>query len=449
MTPIRKRFYAFFGIHMAFAWWVVLLLSMPAAGDDAGPIEFDMDFDSGGGVSVDSRSETHFELVLEDEQGYGPRGYMHFRLQGVEGKTVSFEFTNLGDSRMPSDYRLLYSETPLETLDYKRMDEAIGDGFSQEFQSDTVYIANYFPFPYQNTVEQVTQHQDCEYVTVEVIGQSHEGRAMYAMRISDPDVPNDEKNDVVALTRQHPGETTGSYQMDGMIAYVLDVFRDETRAFDDDYRFHFLPHANPDGIYRGIHRLCSQGYDLNRRWDRDSPVEIRNLKDYLDRNVTNAWWGFDLHATTNRTFTSLFYTRAASERHIDIVESIAAHIASLDGVGESEASQQARGFYYEALGGSMVVTEKWLYSEDYGAEYLRRQGRSFLKEVVAASPPLRAEASTPSWPLLGRPASTGARNKGLRGMPHPSEALTLIPALCVYSPNAFLTGSGGSTSSMP
>ncbi|MFP4191892.1 MAG: M14-type cytosolic carboxypeptidase [Candidatus Hydrogenedentota bacterium] len=406
MTHSKKRFSSL-SAHGALGLLMVLLMNA-SAGNDTGPIQFDTDFDSGGGVSADSRSDIHFELTLEDEQGYNPLGYMHFRLQGVEGKTVSFEFTNLDDSRMPSDFRLLYSETPLDELDYQRMDDPIGDGFSQGFQSDTVYIANYFPFPYENTVEQVTRHQDSEYVTVEVIGQSHEGRDMYAMRISDPDVPDDEKRDIVALTRQHPGETTGSYQMDGMIAYVLDVFREETREFDDDYRFHFVPHANPDGIYRGIHRLCSQGYDLNRQWDSDSPVEIRNIKDYLERNVTNAWWGFDLHATTNRTFTSLFYTRAASEQHIDLVESIAAHIESLDGIGESEAPQQARGFYYEALGGSMVVTEKWLYSEAYDAEYLRSQGRNFLQEVVAPSPPLRAEASTPLWPL-GRPADAGAR----------------------------------------
>ncbi len=389
MTYIITRLSGPLSANMLLGFVLAVLTIVPAAGDDIGSIQFDTDFDSGGGVSVHSRTETHFTLTLEDEQNYGPLGYMHFRLRGVEGETVSFEFTNLGDSRMPSDYRLLYSETPLEELDYQRMDEAIGDGFSQEFQSDTVYIANYFPFPYQNTVEQVTRHQDCEYVTVELIGQSHEGRDMYAMRISDPDVPDDEKRDIVALTRQHPGETTGSYQMDGMIAYVLEVFRDETRAFDEDYRFHFLPHANPDGIYRGIHRLCSQGYDLNRQWDSDSPVEIRNLKDYMERNVTNAWWGFDLHATTNRTFTSLFYTPAATERYMAIVESMAAHIVSLDGVGSSTASQQARGYYHEGLGGSMVVTEKWLYSEDFDVEFLHGQGRSFLREVVARPSGLR------------------------------------------------------------
>ncbi len=393
MTHANKRFSSW-GAHAALGLLMAILASTSAA-SDGGQIQFDTDFDSGGGVSVDSRDETHFSLTLEDEQNYSPLGYVHFRLRGVEGKTVSFEFTNLGESRMPSNYRLLYSETPLEGLDYQRMDETVGGGFSQEFQSDTVYIANYLPFPYRNTVEQVTQHQDCEYVTVGVIGRSHKGRDMYAMRISDPGVPDDEKRDIVALTRQHPGETTGSYQLDGMIAYVLDVFRDETRAFDDDYRFHFLPHANPDGIYRGIHRLCTQGYDLNRRWNTDSPVEIRNMKDYLERNVTSAWWGFDLHATTNRTFTSLFYTPAASERYMPIMESIAAHIVSLDNIGHSEASQQARGFYHEALGGSMVVTEKYLYWEEYDADYLRSQGRNFLAEVVAVSPVLRAHASTP------------------------------------------------------
>jgi len=391
MTHPKKRFSSL-GAYGALGLVMVILMSASAA-NDTGQIQFDTDFDSGGGVSADSQDETQFSLTLEDEQGYNPLGYMHFRLQGVEGKAISFEFTNLSDSRMPSDYRLLYSETPLAELDYQRMDEAIGDGFSQEFQSDTVYIANYFPFPYQNTVEQVTQHEDCEYVTVEVIGQSHEGRDMYAMRISDPDVSDDDKRDIVALTRQHPGETAGSYQMDGMIAYVLEVFRDETCAFDDDYRFHFLPHANPDGIYRGIHRLCSQGYDLNRQWDTDSTVEISNIKDYLDRNVTNAWWGFDLHATTNRTFTSLFYTPAAAERYMDILESIAAHIVSLDGIGSGTASQQARGYYHEGLGGCMVVTEKWLYSEDFDIEFLHDQGRNFLREVVVEPSTLRAQVS--------------------------------------------------------
>ncbi len=349
------------------------------------PIVFSTEFDSGGGVSVASRTETHFDLTLEDAQGYRPKGYLHFKLSGVKGRTVSFAFTNLNDSRMPSGFRLLYSETPLESLDYRRMDETVGDGFAQRFDADTVFIANYYPYPYAHTVRQVLRHREHPFATVRAIGESHEGRAMYALVLSDPAVDESQKRDVVFLTRQHPGETVGSYHMDGMIDYVLDVFEAADRAFDGDFRFHFLPHANPDGIYNGYHRFCAQGFDLNRRWASDSPVEIQNLKQYLLAHAPAAWRGIDLHATTNRGYDALIYYDDGIEAHQRVAENVYEHIRSLRGLRArpSSGSRFSRSFFHEALGGFMITTEKWLYAQTFDPDSLRAQGRHFLRDLIA------------------------------------------------------------------
>lgn len=77
------------------------------------------------------------------------------------------------------------------------------------------------------------------------------------------------------LARQHPGETQGSFWMEGFLRRILspsppdDAVR-RLLAADGDVRldFHVAPCVNVAGAVAGRHRTNGHGYDLNRSWGR-------------------------------------------------------------------------------------------------------------------------------------------------------------------------------------
>lgn len=339
------------------------------------------DFDSGGGVDVTvDNAPNRVTLTVADEGTYGADGYFHVRLAGLAGETVSFEVSNLDDSRMPSDYRLAFTDD-LAALDWHRFDGTVGGGFSHAFEEDVVHISNMNAYPYGRIVDRVTELDGRDFVETEVIGRSREGRDMHAIRVTDPEVPNAEKRDVVCNARQHPGEVQGSYHLDGAVDYVLDAFARDEPPFDEDYVFHFLPDANPDGIYRGYHRQDPRGDNLNREWQSETPVEISVLTEYLRDAVTDVAWGFDFHSTTNPDYgaATTYYADAADSDDLAVIEEIAARSRSMTGTDDRVGAGWHSGWIYTEFAALSAVTEVWTYDDRYTPDRLSREGRDFVR----------------------------------------------------------------------
>ncbi len=374
-----------------------LLLSWgdgPMLATPSGELTATTDFDSGGGAAVTvapvadgagTAADQHIRVELTDPMGYPHKGYLHFKLEGGAGKTVFMEVTNIDESRMPASHRLFYT-TDLQNLDWRRMENEIGDGFHFTLPGDEVYISNYHAYPYRNIVRRVEELGRHPFVETEVIGQSHEGRDMHAIRIAAPDVDRERALDYVILTRQHPGEVQGSWHMDGAIDYILGVFDDPARKFADDLIFHLIPAANPDGIYHGIHRLDTQRNNLNRRWHSESPVEIGNIKDYLRKNVSEVHWGLDLHSSTNLPFNypAIWYDdRAVDDAAREIIEKLVEVVNSFDVSNSTAADSRSRGFIYREFNGVMVTTEVSTYWPEQTAESMWEEGRAFIRTTAA------------------------------------------------------------------
>jgi cytosolic carboxypeptidase protein 2/3 len=74
-----------------------------------------------------------------------------------------------------------------------------------------------------------------------------------------------ERHGVVIIGRQHPGETMGSWVMQGVIEFLLS---DDPMAvyLRKQIVFKIIPMMNPDGVIHGHYRTSLSGSDLNRRW---------------------------------------------------------------------------------------------------------------------------------------------------------------------------------------
>jgi hypothetical protein len=86
------------------------------------------------------------------------------------------------------------------------------------------------------------------------------------------DVP---KQAVVVSARVHPGETAGSWVMQGIIKYLTSHTRNAA-ILRENFVFKLIPMLNPDGVVHGTYRSAptdrsggsssDNGADLNRKW---------------------------------------------------------------------------------------------------------------------------------------------------------------------------------------
>jgi len=86
---------------------------------------------------------------------------------------------------------------------------------------------------------------------------------------------------IVALTRQHPPETTGAAAFRAFVERL--VANDaKARAFRSKHRIVLAPMTNPDGVMRGNWRHNAGGKDLNRDWGVWSQPETRTLGRFVE-----------------------------------------------------------------------------------------------------------------------------------------------------------------------
>lgn len=111
-----------------------------------------------------------------------------------------------------------------------------------------------------------------------VLGYSHDGRPVDAVRLGNADAPRL----VILLGRQHPPEVTGAVAMD---VFTLAIAKQVRSAAIDRKQFQFLivPMLNPDGVARGHWRANLGGADLNRDWGIFRQPETKAVGDWLSR----------------------------------------------------------------------------------------------------------------------------------------------------------------------
>ncbi len=70
---------------------------------------------------------------------------------------------------------------------------------------------------------------------------------------------------IVASGRIHPGESNGSFMMQGFIDYLCGD-SPEAQQLRTTFVFKLIPMLNPDGVVLGNYRTSLSGKDLNREF---------------------------------------------------------------------------------------------------------------------------------------------------------------------------------------
>ncbi|XP_054894212.1 cytosolic carboxypeptidase 2 isoform X2 [Poeciliopsis prolifica] len=140
------------------------------------------------------------------------------------------------------------------------------------YDSDTCYLAHCYPYTYsrlQYYLKQIISNPAvASYCEVRTLCQSLAGNAVYIITITSRGTSPEEvrnKKAVVVTARVHPGETNGSWMMEGFLDFLLGD-SDDAQVLRDNFVFKVVPMLNPDGVVVGNYRCSLAGRDLNRNY---------------------------------------------------------------------------------------------------------------------------------------------------------------------------------------
>jgi cytosolic carboxypeptidase protein 2/3 len=108
--------------------------------------------------------------------------------------------------------------------------------------------------------------------------------------------PNKRKQYVIVTGRVHPGETPGSWMMQGFLKHITGNSRAAVEL-RKRYIFKIVPMINVDGVIVGNYRTSLSGNDLNRRYlepNRKLHPEVAIIKNLMNDLVTGKYkcnWG--------------------------------------------------------------------------------------------------------------------------------------------------------------
>ena len=117
---------------------------------------------------------------------------------------------------------------------------------------------------YLKSIEKLTTKFYC---SKEILCYTILGNPCYLLTITSPQSSNRKtpKQGIVLTARVHPGETVGSWMLQGVIEFLLSENK-YAEMLRKNYVFKIVPMLNPDGVINGNYRCSFSGCDLNRRY---------------------------------------------------------------------------------------------------------------------------------------------------------------------------------------
>jgi hypothetical protein len=126
-------------------------------------------------------------------------------------------------------------------------------------------------YGYDTLLYDLTQWKKSPFVTIDSVGASVQGRALWVMTIQDTSADPDHKRQRVWMhARTHPNEVQGTWVTNEMIKQLL-AENDTAAVLRRRYLFVIMPMYNPDGVELGLARQNANNIDIESNWSSASP----------------------------------------------------------------------------------------------------------------------------------------------------------------------------------
>lgn len=239
-------------------------------GFDGGNIKFVEVVDEGNITKVILRIKPDPYSELEKTNHFQ---YFAFRSTIHSNKQITYVIENAGDSSFPVAWP---GSTTCVTRDLhdanswtRALDTFYADGkltWTTDQSAGSTYFSYFPPYSYGRHLDLIQKCAQSEYATVQVLGQSLDGRDIECVKAGSGD------KICWIIHRQHPGETMAEFYAEGFLTRLLGL--DTHGSLDGlvhtvlkEFTFYVVPNMCPDGSVRGHLRTNACGSNLNREWE--------------------------------------------------------------------------------------------------------------------------------------------------------------------------------------
>ncbi|KAL4471141.1 hypothetical protein ABPG72_019083 [Tetrahymena utriculariae] len=260
-------------------------------------IQFSSSFESGNLFCAYKVNETEFDLILQNDiNTKGNTQWFFFSVTNAKaGQVLKFNILNLNkpgslfnEGLCPVIFSVKQNELSGQewvrggfNIKYYRGDiqrdgnkgkpyYTLSFSYYIHHSQDTIYFAHSFPYTFTDLKEYINEFMKDETknkkVSVKKLCKTLAGNNCEMLTITSSSmVKRFQRKGIVIFARQHPGETGGSYMVQGCIDFLLGD-SPEAEYLRDNCVFKIVPMLNPDGVIHGNYRCSLAGCDLNRRW---------------------------------------------------------------------------------------------------------------------------------------------------------------------------------------
>jgi len=227
-------------------------------------------FDAGNIEVVNAENPSDIQLKIEKDTNSDFLQWFYFRVQGAKDTACTMRIVNAGDAAYPEGWDNYQARASYDRLTWFTIPTNYEDGvlkFEITPEFDSLYIAYFAPFSYEQHLDLVDSANLSPLCSLEAIGDTLQGRPVDFLRIGDDDP---EKKKLWVIARQHPGESMAEYFMSGLIDRLLDDEDPVSIALLEKANLYMVPNMNPDGSILGNLRVNAKGINLNREWGNPS-----------------------------------------------------------------------------------------------------------------------------------------------------------------------------------
>lgn len=223
-------------------------------------------FDAGNIEVISIENHANIQLKIEKDTHSDFLQWFYFRMQGANGLECKLHITNAGEAAYPEGWENYQARASYDRVNWFQIPTKYNDGIlSMDFtpEYDSVYIAYFAPFSYEQHLDLVSNAQLSSLCTLETIGETTQGRPIDFLTIGDGD---SSKKSLWVIARQHPGETMAEWFMLGLIDRILDEEDSTSVSLLEKANLYIIPNMNIDGSILGNLRVNAKGVNLNREW---------------------------------------------------------------------------------------------------------------------------------------------------------------------------------------
>lgn len=233
-------------------------------------INITSDFDSGNIHCLDATDPSNIQLEIKPDGKADFFQWFFYKVEGARAQALTMRLTNVHGSSYLGGWKDYRAVASYDQENWFRVETSF-DGrelvIRHNPEQDVVYYAYFAPYPTTRYRTFIDGIKSSPVLTHQHLGETLDGQAMDYFRAGSGPL------NMWVIARQHPGETMGSFWMEGFLERVINVDDAEVAALLKKATFHIIPCVNLDGAKRGHLRTNAAGKDLNRAWQNASMEE--------------------------------------------------------------------------------------------------------------------------------------------------------------------------------